>query len=74
VPATEPKAAASGIVSAKPARPPSSAINRLSPNSSLTTKLGVKPSAFKVAYSAKRSRAVIVMVLAITAMMMKTMM
>jgi hypothetical protein len=49
-------------------------MSRLSPNSSRTTKPGGKPSAFSVAYSARRSRAVIVMVLAITAMMMTTMM
>jgi hypothetical protein len=73
-PADFAKAAASGSVSSTPGPPPSSAMSRLSPNSSRTTKPGGKPSAFSVAYSASRSRAVIVMVLAITAMMMTTMM
>ena len=68
------KPCASGKVSAMPRPPPISAISRLSPNSSLTTNAGGKPSAFSVAYSASRSRAVIVIVLAITAMMMTTMM
>ena len=74
VPAALRKAAASGQVSSSPAMPPMAAISRLSPSSSRTTKPGGKPSALSVAYSARRSRAVIVMVLAITAMMMTTMM
>ena len=67
------KPAASGKVSSTPARPPIAAISRLSPNSSRTTKPGENPSALSVAYSARRSRAVIVIVLAITAMMITTM-
>ena len=72
VPTALANAAAIGSVSTMPRPPPSSAITRLSPNSSLTTKPGEKPSALSVAYSDKRSRAVIIMVLAMTAMMMTT--
>ncbi len=67
------KLVTSGKVSATPTVPPMAVINMLSPSSSLTTNNGRNPSTLSVAYSPRRSRAVIVMVLAITARMMTMM-
>ena len=64
------KASASGNVSAMPRTPPTSAMAIDSPKISAATKPPPKPSAFSVAYSALRSRAVMAIVFAITAMMM----
>ena len=58
-------------MSTTPIRPPAPAIASDSPKIIAASASGPKPSALSVAYSAVRSRAVIAMVLAITAMMMK---
>ena len=54
-----------------PAAAPARAMAKDSPKISAVRRAGPKPSAFIVAYSARRSRAVIAMVFAMTAMMMK---
>ncbi len=64
------KASVSGNVSAMPSRPPTSAMAIDSAKIRAATNPPPKPSVFSVAYSALRSRAVIAMVFAITAMMM----
>ncbi|MNU04233.1 hypothetical protein D3C72_2485540 [compost metagenome] len=52
-----------------PSAPPATQIASDSPNTSSARKPGPKPSALSVAYSTVRSRALIAMALAITAMM-----
>ena len=71
VPSLAANHSATGYVANIPATAPASAIASDSPKISAISRTGPKPSAFIVAYSARRSRAVIAMVFAITAMMMK---
>ena len=68
-PTASKKPAAIAGVSAMAMAPPMTAMNRLSARISRATNGGPKPSAFSVAYSASRSRAVIAIVLAATARM-----